>query len=66
MPERIISSKIFVDIARHIDRDFTISELKTSLKQAKNNKSSGPDGISNEILKNLPNAGKFLLAFLLV
>jgi len=63
LPKRQISNKIYVDVTRQIDENFTMDELNTALKQAKNNKSSGPDGICNEILKNLPLGGKvFLLA----
>ncbi len=36
----------------HLDYEITLEELKKNLKRVKNGKSTGPDRISNEMIKN--------------
>ena len=54
VPE-VISSKLTAPEKEDLDRDFTINELDTSIKNANLNSASGPDGISNKFIKHFWN-----------
>ena len=63
MPIKTSCKLQFFDVLRPLDCDFTIEELNGALKHAKNHKAAGPDGIPNEVLKNLtPPSKQCLLA----
>lgn len=51
-----ISSENIVDVEMNewLDCDFSLFDLNRAIKKLKNNKSTGVDGIPNEIWKNLP------------
>ena len=59
---RIISTRKTEDKNHLMTEEFTLTELKTSIRQLKTKKSPGPDGICNEMIKHLGhNALKLLL-----
>jgi len=61
LPVRQLHEKIYQDVSREMDADFSIDELCAAINQTKNNKSGGPDGACNEVYKILPTCGKLYL-----
>jgi len=55
---REFSLNVFTDVRDNtLDADFQTNEISIYLKKLSNKKAPGPDGITNEFLKNLPQEG---------
>lgn len=62
IPERCMDPTLFYGpLHPNLDLPFTPLELSTAIAKLANNKSPGPDGITNEFLKALPSEGLTML-----